>query len=114
MDNIEKMFAIFMIIMCSFCAYLLIAVVGTGEDIVIEGKITNVDVVTNEDGNIIEYFTIYLDNESCNVYPYKYKELDFTINSKFVINLGRSTPRFPVFMRNDIYNIKSITKIPGD
>lgn len=100
---------VFLIVFVVYCG---IAMWGAGEDIILEGEVTNVEIIKNADETDIEYYLIYMNDEPT---PYKIlpsDDIDFTVNSKIVIRLGKVNPRLPIFSCPDAYTINSIVKIP--
>lgn len=114
MDKFGMLIFSFLIFLIAFWAYSFIAIIGTGEDIILEGEVTNVEIIKNADGTGIEYYLLYMNDDPT---PYKIipsKDIDFTVNSEIVIHLGKMNPRLPMYYcYSDGYVINSIVKIPG-
>ena len=112
MDKIDKVMYGFIIFLIVFIAYCIIALIGTGEDIVLEGEITKVDVIKNAEGTGIEHYLTYMNDEPTSYKIMPSRNMDFTVNSEIIICMGKTNPRLPIFGNHDTYYISSITKIP--
>ena len=117
-DVMDVLLIVCIITMICCMAYILIALVGAGEDVVLEGKVTKVNVIKNAEGTEIKYYIVYMNNETKG-YKIRMEGLtvyyDLTVNSEMIIKIGKINPRLPVpsFLSWDEYTINSIVKIPN-